>query len=114
MDNTEIFLDFWKNYVWPEQKPITYRLYYNDQGAPLFYSMEELPGKYLEITAEQFHFSDFKIRVKNGKIEPLPQNLLPKLIPSNTGTPCHSTDVTIIVNDTVNATYWNLKTHDTN
>ena len=46
----EEFLDFWNNYKWTDHPPVYYRLYYSDEGEPLFYSHDDLPGKYIDIT----------------------------------------------------------------
>ena len=35
----------------PEPRPVDYRIYYNEQGELLFYSMEDVPGTYLTIDA---------------------------------------------------------------
>ena len=114
MNNNEIFLEFWRNHKWPEPKPIFYRLYYNDAGHPLFYSMEDMPGKYIEITPEQYMASEFRIQVRNGQIHPLPAPMPPKLVPSNSGTSCHPADVSIIAQSDEHFTFWNLKIHETN
>ena len=50
--NEEEFAEFWKNFKWPEVKPVYFRLYYNEKGKALFYSQEDLPGKYIDITPE--------------------------------------------------------------
>ena len=38
----------------PEPQPVFYSLYHDDQGHPLFYSMEDLPGTYIDVTPEQY------------------------------------------------------------
>lgn len=111
MNNNEIFEDFWKNYTWPEVKPIFFRLYYDDLGAPLFYSMEDLPGQYIEITAEQFAESSGQVVVKNGQLIKKSQNRSSKLVPSETGVQCHPEHVTIVV-ESPDAQRWKLKHYD--
>ena len=43
--------NFWAAWVLPQEppKPAFYRLYHNEQGYLLFYSMEDVPGNYIEI-----------------------------------------------------------------
>ena len=41
--------EFWAALAPQEIVAVTYRLYYDDLGYPLFYSMEDLPGKYIDI-----------------------------------------------------------------
>lgn len=113
MNNDEIFEDFWKNYTWPEVKPVFFRLYYDESGAPLAYSMEDLPGQYIEITAEQFAESSGQVVVKNGQLIKKSQNRSSKLTPAETGVQCHPEDVTIVV-DTVPNQKWKLKIYDNN
>jgi hypothetical protein len=62
------FLDFWKTIKWPEIKPVFYRLYYDINGLPLFYSQEDLPGKYIDITPEQFALQNMAVRVVDEKL----------------------------------------------
>lgn len=90
--------EFWSIlHAVPEQKPVHFRLYYNDSGSPIAYTMEDLPGKYIDITPEQYRLGDFRIRVVDGKIVPLPSFVPSKLIPSDSGTHCHTNDVSIVV-----------------
>ena len=37
----------------PQPQSVFYRLYYEGER-PLFYSMEDLPGTYIEVTPEQY------------------------------------------------------------
>jgi hypothetical protein len=112
MNNNEIFEDFWKSYVWPEPAPIFYRLYYNDAGEPIAYSMEDQSGKYIEITAEQYAASDPHVRVKNGQLVKPTSRTVSKLKPAADGTPCHTSNVAIVVDDTAPNQKWKLKNYD--
>ena len=109
-NTTENFLKAWQEWVDTPQiiAPIFYRLYYNDNGLPLFYSMEDLPGNYIDITPEQFVNSSPHVRVINGK---LVQTTLGKVInklkpdPDN-GIPCHPTDVCVVVSTNSDHIKW--------
>jgi hypothetical protein len=114
MNNNEIFEEFWNNYVWPESVPVFYRLYYNDAGEPVVYSMEDLPGKYIEITSEQFAASNPHVRVREGKLVLLQFARTSKLIPSDSGTPCDPYNITIVVDENQNSQRWNLKHYENN
>jgi hypothetical protein len=48
-----------------------YRLYYNDDGIPLFYSMEELEGKFIFVELPVFESSRYDIKIVDGKIRSL-------------------------------------------
>lgn len=95
----------------PEPQPVFYRLYYDDAGVPLFYSMEDLPGNYLELTQEQYAQGKSNIRVRDGKIVELTWVTSNKLVPGTTGTPCDPRDVAVVVN-TDSATYWSKRTYE--
>jgi hypothetical protein len=110
-ENTRNFLDFWNNYTWPETKPVFFRLYYDDAGYPICYSMEDLPGCYLEITAEQYAESNHRVRVQNGKIIKQQHATTSKLVPSLIGTACCPEDVTIVTHAEHNQK-WKLKNYD--
>ena len=99
------FLEFWKNYQWTDVKPMNYRLYYSADGEPLFYSHEDLPGKYIDVTPEQFALQDRSVKVVDGKIVRCRTARMTKLVPADSGTLCHINDVTIIVADQFGQ-YW--------
>jgi len=97
--------------VWPEVEPIFYRLYYNKEGVPLFYSMEDLPGNYLELTQEQYAQGKSNIRVRDGRIVELTWTTSYKLVPGQTGTPCDPRDVAVVSNKDT-ATHWSKRTYE--
>ena len=68
--------EFWANYKPVEIKPILYRLYYNDQGLPLFYSQEDLPGKYVDVDHETYVNPPKHVRIVDGKLQVLKINLI--------------------------------------
>jgi hypothetical protein len=52
----------------PEPKQIFYRLYYNADGSPIIYSMEHLPGNYIEVDQPTYVLAPFNVRVIDGKL----------------------------------------------
>lgn len=101
--------EFWAALA-PVVDPVyIYRLYHDDNGTPLFYSMEDLPGKYVNIDQATFANTPSNVRVVNGKLTYLKSPAALKLQPSNTGTPCHTQNVSVVVNETQHHTKWILK-----
>ncbi len=92
-----------------QPKPVFYRLYHEGER-PLFYSMEDLPGTYIEITAEQYTCNDSNVRIRNGKLVTVTWQTAEKLTPSDSGTMCHNRDVAIVVKE--NGTYWSKQTYE--
>jgi hypothetical protein len=110
--NEQEFLDFWRTIEWPREKTILYRLYYNDYSEPLFYSHEDQPGKYIDITPEQFASQDLQVRVVDGVLTPRARPLPPKLVPGTRGTPCDPRDVAVVVSKTQPHQRWKLRIHE--
>jgi hypothetical protein len=112
-NNNEIFLDFWKTYQWPEEKKLSFRLYHDLNGKPIKYSREDEPGLYIDVTPEEFAIADTRVRIKNGQLIKPSAPRPPKLTPSNNGTACHPSDITILV-DANNkfATHWEMKIYE--
>lgn len=98
----------------PEPVPVFYRLYHNDQGQPLFYSMEDRSGTYIEITQEQFAASATNVRVRDGKLVTVTWITSEKLIPAETGTPCDPNNVAIVVGADQPHQCWSKKTYEQN
>ena len=95
-----------------ESNPVFYRLYYNESGVPLFYSMEDLPGTYIEINHEQYTRANSSVRVRNGQLVELTWQVAHKLTPSESGTLCHLGDVSIVAVD--QGQRWKKKTYESN
>lgn len=96
----------------PEPGPLFYRLYHDDHGVPLFYSMEDVPGTYIEITQEVYNRGSSNIRVRNGQLVELTWQTSQKIVPSAQGTQCHPNDVAIVVKQ--NGIYWSKRTYESN
>lgn len=107
--------EFWAIlYDVPTPKPIFYRLYYNDDDTPRIYSMEDLPGKYIDVDPKTFAVAPYNVKVVNGKlVEIVPKSYSRKLIPGD-GTPCHIGDVSIVVSSQEPHTSWGIKEYETN
>jgi hypothetical protein len=101
--------EFWAALAQPETKPILYRLYHDDNGAPLFFSQEDLPGNYIDITWEEYVNPPKHFRVINGSIELIETSVVNRLYPSEIGTPCHPQDVSIVVQSSEPNIKWSMK-----
>jgi len=106
--------EFWAILHAPiETKPIFYRLYYNDDGSLLCYSMEDLPGNYIEIDAETYGLRSSNVRVVDGKIKEIkPASLVKKLTPGEHGVACDPRDICIVTTNEPNI-IWSVKTNET-
>lgn len=111
-DNTRIFLEFFKNYKWPEFHPISYRLYHDDQGLPLFYSTEDLSGQWIEISHQDYEMRDEKVRVVDGKLKHLPAAAAKRMYVADFGVACHPEDITIVVTDDQPHQCWSFCAND--
>lgn len=105
------FIDIWRNIAPP--RPVTYRLYHDQAGKLLFYSMEDLPGNWVEIDQDMFARSPSRVRVIDGRVHELQWRQSVKITPSQSGTPCHVQDVTI-VHDHPEAQCWSVTAYDQN
>jgi hypothetical protein len=98
----------------PEPLPVSYRLYHDDQGRPLFYSMETVPGTYIEIDQTTFARGASNVRVRDGKLIEITWTTTTKLVPGNSGSPCHPDNVAVIVTEDQPHTKWSKKTYESN
>lgn len=95
------------------QQPF-FRLYFNNNGVPLFYSMEDLPGTYIEITQEEYHLGATNVRVKNGQLVQITWTTSQKLTPSEKGTPCDPNNILVVVSEDQPHVKWSKRTYETN
>jgi hypothetical protein len=114
-ETTENFWQAWNNFEWPEPVPVTYRLYYNNDGTPKCYTMELLSGKYIELDRETYVLSPWNVRVIDEKLHIIPPVVtVKKLQPSNTnGTSCHPQDICVVVASDQNHKKWKLTVNET-
>ena len=98
----------------PLPKPVYWRLYYDADGLPTNYSMEELPGNYIEIDAETFSRGALDVRVINGKIKKVTKIWSQKIVPGTSGTPCHPNNVAVVVSTEQPHTKWSKRIYETN
>ena len=100
--------EFWAALAPPLAPPAPfYRLYYDDHGYPLFYSMEDKPGNYIEIDQATWN-NPGNIRVVNGTLLKIKTAIVHKLVPGNVGYHCHPLDVSVVVDKSHPNTKWSL------
>lgn len=99
----------------PGPQPVFYRLYHDESGVPLFYSMEDVPGTYIEIDQATFNRGAANVRVRNGQLVELTWKTTARLEQTDdVGTPCHPQDVTIVVNVDQPHQCWSKQTYEQN
>jgi len=103
--------EFWSIlHAMPEPQPVFFRLYHLD-GVPLFYSMEDVPGTYIEVNADIFARTPSNVRVRDGRLIEL-KSVVRRLAPSDTGIACHPDNVAIVVPATEPHQRWSMKTYE--
>jgi hypothetical protein len=113
-ETTDNFWQVWNSFSWPEPAPVSYRCYYHDDGTVDFYTMEDLPGNYIEVEQSVYVRAHKPARVVNGQLEIIKtKNTVQKLVPGQQqGTQCHVQDIAVIVNN--NGTHWNYQQNEIN
>ena len=104
--------EFWAIlHAMPEPRSIFWRLYHNEAGEPITYSMEDLPGTYIDVDAETYARAPMNVRVRDGQLIEL-KSAVRRLAPTDTGTACHPDNVAIVVPETEPYQRWSMKTYE--
>ena len=98
----------------PDPQQPFFRLYYDADGVPLFYSMADEPGTYIEITAEEYHRSATNVRVRQGQLVQVTWTTTVKLTPGDSGTPCDPNNILVVVSEDQPHVKWSKRTYETN
>jgi hypothetical protein len=106
--------EFWSIlHAVPEPAEPIRRLYYGDNGEPLFYSTEDLPGNYIDIDQKTFSRASGKVRVKNDQlISTVTHKISKKLIPAEQGVACDPRDICVVVDSEQPHIKWTIKTYE--
>lgn len=96
---------------WPEPFVPRYRIYYDPgTGNILDYTMDDLPGTWIEVDRETFHLHRFDRKVRDGRLmAPRPQ--ITKLRPDTQGTACDPSDITVVVDPGTHHIKWSMRTN---
>jgi hypothetical protein len=115
-ETTENFLRVMAEFKWPEPKSVTYRLYYHDDGSPKCYTMDDLPGKYIEVDRETYINHTWNVRVEDGKLRIVPvTKTVNKLGPSlEDGIACHPGDICVVIDLNQHHIKWSMTTYEVN
>lgn len=113
-ETTQNLLDVFASLETWQPPVVFWRLYHDDAGEPLFYTQEDKPGNYIDVTPEQYQRASMQVKVKDRKLVELSTKRTKKLMPSSTGTPCYPTDVSIVVPETEQHQRWRIKINETN
>ena len=111
---TDNFWQVMQSFSWPDPEPVQYRLYHDDQGRPLFYTMEHLPGTYIEVDQATYLRSSYHVRVRHNKLIFFePKALVSRLLPNpDSGTPCHCKDVCVVTDSDRPHQKWKKQSND--
>lgn len=90
-----------------------YRLYYNTDGTPRFYTMEDLEGDWISVDHQTFEQGRYDIIVKLGRIVSLSDSGTSRYVRVDQATPnsvaCEPDDITIIVSEQQPHNLWDYR-----
>ena len=114
-ETTDNFWAIFNNWT-PNTPPVIFRrLYHDAQGMPLCYTMEDLPGLYIDVDPIAYVTASMTVRVVAGQLVKIDINSQSKkLVPIFPGTCCDPQDICVVVDAAQIHTQWSLKNYDTN
>lgn len=97
-ETTDNFFKVWAEWDRKPPPPVFFRLYHDEHGQPLFYSMEDLPGNYIEVDQPTYARNSYHVKVVDGRLIEIERSKnISRLRPSSAGTPCDPRDVCVVV-----------------
>jgi hypothetical protein len=87
-----------------------YRLYYNSDGSPKYYTMEDLEGEYIEVDEQTYHVGRYDVKIVNKKLKSLNENIVSKytIVKQRTlsTVSCDPTDILLVVDISQDNILW--------
>ena len=105
----EEFFGIWASQTQHTHSAPEYRLYHDENGFPLFFSTEDIPGNYIVVDQETFLGGARNIRVVDGKLKIYQTIFGKKLVPAPYGQACDPRNVCVIVSENQPHIKWALK-----
>lgn len=105
--------EFWAALAPVDAPSISYRLYYDEAGRPLFWTMQPEPGNYIEVEQEIFQRQPKHVRVRDGKLVEIVVTDVKKLVPGDTGIACDPRDICVVVDSKQPHIKWSIKENET-
>ena len=96
----------------PEPVPVFYRLYHDEEGNPLFYSMAEEPGTYIDIDHATYVKNSMHVKVIDSQVIEVTWKVTNKIVPSSSGVACDPRDIAIVVDFNEPNKKWSKKTYE--
>jgi len=96
----------------PEPAPVFYRLYHDTEGNPLFYSMADEPGTYIDIDRATFVKNSMNVKVINSQVIEVTWKITNKIVPCTPGVSCDPRDVAVVVDFGLPNRKWSKKTYE--
>ena len=96
----------------PEPSPVFYRLYHDKNGNPLFYSMADEPGTYIDIDQATYVKNSMRVKVVDSQLIEVTWKVTNKLVPNGVGVACDPCDVAVVVDFSKPNPKWSNKTYE--
>jgi hypothetical protein len=96
----------------PDPPMVFYRLYHDSHGNPLFYSMEDVPGTYVDIDRETYVKCNMHVRVVDSQVIEVTWKTTNKIVPSIAGVACDPHNAAVVVDSSKPNKKWSKKTYE--
>ena len=111
-ETTDNFWAAWAAWDRTDPLPVFYRLYYDESGMPIVYSMEDLPGNYIELDHATYARQSYHVRIVDQQLVVVKARAaaIAKLTPdAENGAPCAPSDISVVVSNQTPHIKWTKK-----